>query len=553
MSRSSLSRFLSGSSAAVITALIAFSSSPVAYAAKGIPLVGGQANGKGGDGTMGEAARRATQRGALRLESDAVLKARANAASDRALGRSYGSAAAGSHSAPKVPVVASGFDGQTDPGVTPPDTFGATGPTRYVQTVNRQVGIYSRTSSVPLSSFTLNDLAGWTSSVNSFDPQIIYDGNTARFYYVMDSIFSSSDNRLSFGFSKTKAPNGPADWCKYFINYGAKFPDYPKLGDSKNFMLIGTNNFQPGYTGSDIIAVPKPIGTAAITTCPTFSQLDGGRGRIFQNVTNTSAQLVFTPTPANSIDASVNGYVISRNLSLPSTSLWIHPVAGPAAPGVPTLGAARLVTVPSYTVPPDAAQPIVGTINQRLDTLDARPWQAVLSRNPARGNQWSLWTQHTVAAGTASQINWFEIKPDVAVPIIQRSGSIGPLANTFFFNGAISSDRRPGNAATGDSFVIGYNVTDTTSIFPRIVVGSSLDGGPVTFNLVKDGSGPYRDFACAGSGQTCRWGDYASATPDPKPTDAALSAVGLTHQYSPGGAMPTTQSNWKTWIYHVRP
>lgn len=541
--------------AVVSSSLAAFVLAAPAFA-DSIAVTGGQAIGQGGDGSMSAVARRAMTRGALPAsDADVAAKAAANAAVSAAMAsQSAGPEAGGAQSGPNVPVIASGFNGQVDAGVSPPDTFGATGPSRYVQTVNRRVGIYSRTSAVPISSNTLNGLAGFASTVNSFDPQIIWDATTNRFYYAMDSVFSSTDNKIAFGFSKSASPNTTADFCKYFVNYGAKFPDYPKLGDNQYWILIGTNNFQPSFTGSDIIALTKPIGTGTIATCPTFTALMAGRALIFQNIRDTFNQLVFTPTPANSIDTDTFGYVIARNLTLPSTRLWIAPVSG-GATGLPVLSARRLVTVPNYTFPADAVQPVFpGPVAApKLDTLDARPWQAILSRNPLRANGRSLWTQHTVANGaTASKIQYYEIRPDIAVPTVLRTGAIVGTSTQFFFNGAISSNRRVGNAATGGSFVIGYNVSSST-IPARIVAGSSVNGAALTFALIKFGAGPYRDFTCPSAANTCRWGDYASADPDPLPTGGAASAVGLTHQYSKGGTMPTTSGNWTTWIYHVRP
>ena len=543
-------------SIAVLGGSIAAFALPAPALADGVAVSGGEATGQGGDGTMSAVARRAMTRGALPAsDADVAAKAAANAAVSAAMAsQSAGPEARGSQSGPNVPVVASGFSGQVDAGVSPPDTFGATGPTRYVQTVNRRVGIYSRTSAVPISGSTLNALTGF-GTANVFDPQIIWDATTNRFYYAADAVVSSSDNRIAFGFSKSASPNSTADFCKYFLNYGAKFPDYPKLGDNSFFMLIGVNNFQPSFVGSDIIAIPKPVGTAAIATCPTFAALTGGRQRVFANIKNTGGtQLVFTPTPANSIDNNTFGYVIARNLTLPSTQLWISPVSGTLG-GIPAISPTRTVTVPSYTFPPDATQPAFpGPVAApRLDTLDARPWQAILSLNPLRSSLPSLWTQHTVANGaTASMLRYYEIRPSVNPPIVLRTGVVASSSTTFLFNGAISSNRRVGIATTGGSFVIGYNVSSST-IPARIVAGSSVNGGALSFVAIKFGAGPYRDFTCPSAANTCRWGDYASATPDPLPTGGAASAVGLTHQYSKGGTMPTNVGNWTTWIYHVRP
>ncbi len=541
-------RLLRSSCAAAIVAL-----ATIGTASAGTPTFGSGAM-PAGDGTMSDAAHQSRISGALPTsEADVAAKAAADAAATAAFAnRSAENGDDTISRATRAPVIAKGIAGQSGVSGSPPDTFGATGPTRYIQTVNSFVAFYTRAGNVPINIDTLNELAGAAPTVNSFDPQIIWDPTTNRFYYAMDSIFSATDNRITLGFSKTASPNSSADFCHYNVAYNSVFPDYPKLGDNQFYMLIGTNNFAPNYIGSDVIAVPKPAGTAPIVTCPTVTQLVGtpSRFRVFQNIKDPSNAPVLTPTPANSIDAAGNGFVVGRNAALPSTRLWIGTVTGTAAVA-PTLSVFRFVTVLSYSIPSSARQPV---FTQVLDTLDARTWQAVLAKNPLRNNLLSLWTNQTVANGaTASKIQWYEIRPNTIPPTVLRQGTIAGSATTYIFNGAISSDRRATNATTGGKFVIGYNVSSPT-VAARIQAASSVSNvAPLVHVLVKAGAGPYRDFTCAGAGQKCRWGDYASADPDPAPQGGAVSAVGLTHQFSKGGAMPTTGPNWTTWIYHIRP
>jgi hypothetical protein len=495
------------------------------------------------DGSMSAVARAAMDRGALRLDADKALKAAMNAAGTLAAVGSSNSPAARGSTGPLVPIVKQNIAGQTDAGVTPPDTFGATGTSRYVQVVNRRVGIYNR-AGVLINGDTLDSLFGTVA--NNFDPQVIWDGSTNRFYYAGDMVVSSAENRLAWGFSRSSSPNNATtDWCHYSLNYGSKFPDYPKLGDSRLFTFVGVNNFQPGFVGSDVVAFRKPVGTAVITACPSI-----GFG-IYSNLQDSTGTLVFTPTPGNMIENINNGYSVARTLGLPSTQLIIHAFLGGTSTTFPALQAPRTLNVASYTVPPDAVQ---SGATQRLDTLDARPWQAIISRNPARGNILTMWTQHTIdgaSGATDSDIRYYELRPDIAAPIAVRTGTIGTGNTGNFFNGAISSDRRLNDLTTGDDMVIGYNFSSSTA-FPRIVAGSSVAGAALTFQTIRNGLGPYFDFSCAGAGQTCRWGDYASATPDPVPQGGALQAVGLTHQYAGGGAS-TASATWKTRIYHVDP
>jgi hypothetical protein len=109
----------------------------------------------------------------------------------------------------------------------------------------------------------------------------------------------------------------------------------------------------------------------------------------------------------------------------------------------------------------------------------------------------------------------------------------------------------------GDSFVIQYSVSSST-ISPRIVAGSSFSGGALSFLLVRNGVGPYRDFSCPNAGDPfCRWGDYSGATPDPLPprnrTRLDRGAVWGTNQFS-GVANPSAATaNWRTQIFNLQP
>lgn len=502
-----------------------------------------------GDGTMSAAARTARDRGALpKSAAEVAAKAAATNASAQAAAAAPDTAPAASVGGPLATLSGGhNFAGQFVTTSTPPDTTGAIGWTRYIQTVNTRFGIYNRTTNALISSGTLNQLAGIASTVNTFDPQIIWDGQTNRFFYVMDSIFSASDNKLSWGFSKTASPNTFADFCHYTISFGTRFPDYPKLGDSFYFSIIGVNSFAPGFVGADIMAISKP---PTGSTCPT----SGFKFNRVLNIKDTSNNQTFTPVPSNQIDSSATGYVVARNGGLPSNKLWFYSVTRNSSTGFAIFGGPRAATVATYGVPPDAP----GGVNSPvfLDTLDARPTQAVQSVNPDRGT-FSFWVQHTIAVSTTSGVRWYEINPVPAVPVVLRQGNV--FASTYYlFNGAISSDRLQRTnvaSAFGDSFAIHYSVTKggAGGLNPRIVAGSSFNGGAVGgFIALKNSAVPYRDFSCAGADTLCRWGDYAGANPDPfPPTGTGRGVVWGTNQWSNGTS--TAQANWRTQIFAVAP
>ena len=522
-----------------------------------------------GDGTMGPDAAAAWRRGPLPFgAADLALKAAADRAYDDAeragaLRPASGAEleAAGGRAAANAPVVVGGLNfpglagGTNNTNGTPPDNEGAIGVTRYIQTINSAVRIYNRSNGAAIATGSLNRLAHNAASVFSFDPQIIWDPTTKRFYYAMDSIFSSKDNRIAFGFSKNASPgNVTTDWCHYYYKYGRPFPDYPKLGDSQFFIIIGVNVFANnqtgGFAGSDIVAIAKPA-SGNITTCPGAKSLKSGQKT---NIKDTDGRQAFTPVPANQIDTIATGYVVARNGRLPGSRLWFFDVRRDVTTGAPLFSNARGVGVPRYSSPPSARQP---GFNQVLDTLDARNTQAIQARNPARAHGvYSFWTQHTVARGTDAAVRWYEIDPAPATPVLLRDGTIA-ANNTFLFNAAISPDRQVQGATQrfGDSMVIQYNVSSrVNSIAPRIVAKSSLHGGELSgATLVKDGVGGYRDFSCPSAGSVCRWGDYAAATPDPAPTTNKRGVVWGTNQYSGVLSPPAGGVNWRTQIFALQP
>ena len=518
-------------------------------------------------GSLSVAAGRAMiARGPLLMSAaDAAAKAAANRAHDAAVrsgalrpaSPSELAAAGGAAPSAKAPIVVGGhnFAGQSSVNSSPTDSTGAIGTTRYIQTINSIVRIVNRTTNAAIANGTLTQLSG--NIANNFDPQIIWDPTTNRFYYTMDSVFSSTNNKLAFGFSKTASPiNVTTDWCHYNVSYGTPFPDYPKLGDSHYFVIIGVNTFANnstgGFVGSDIVAISKP---PAGTTCPLASTFKTGKKANIKD--SGGINQTFTPVPSQQVDTNITGYVVARNGALPSTKLWFYNVTR-AATGFPIFGLARGATVASYTFPADATQPnFPGPVAApRLDTLDSRNTQAVQAINPDRGTVQSFYTQHTIASGTVSAVRWYEINPAPAIPVVLRFGDLA-ATNSFIFNGAISPDRKKNGAivAFGDSFVEQHNASSLiNNISPRIVAGSSFNGGAVLFALpVINGVGPYRDFTCPSSSFTCRWGDYSSATPDPAPTTVGRGEVWGTNQYSGLVNPPSGTANGRTRIFALQP
>jgi hypothetical protein len=433
--------------------------------------------------------------------------------------------------APLAPSIVSGrsFQGINNPNVAPPDETSAVGTTRYIELVNTNFAIYNKTSNTPINTGSINSLTGAASTDSVFDVQVIWDPTTGRFYYAADDVVSSSDNRLAFGFSKTASPTSAADFCKYSIGFGTTFPDFPKLGDSQSFAMIGSNLFNSGgsFVGSDLLAISKP---PSGTSCPAASsfKLDDA-APLMINATTPA----FTPVAANEIDGRAAGFAVARPVSLPASQLSLFRVTRDATTGNPVIQSTGTpVTVPNYTFPANAPQK--GSVNL-IDTADARPTQGVAAVDPAHSGKFAIWTQHTINVGGRAAVRWYEIDP--AAHSLLQSGTASN-ASLFQFNGAISPNRQVnGTTRTGgDAMVLNFDSSSSTT-FPQIRMVSKIGaGGQSGAVVVKSSPGPLSGFDCSSATQFCRWGDYAAATPDP----ATANQIWQVSQFAVGSGSGTT-------------
>jgi hypothetical protein len=437
------------------------------------------------------------------------------------------------------------FAGVNDPQSTPPDETSAVGRTRYIELVNRRFAIYNKTGNAPIGQGTLNSLVGAPSSVNVFDPQIIWDPTTNRFYYATDAVVTEGvDNRVTFGFSKTASPASAADWCKYNISTGSVLADYPKLGDSQHFIIVGTNLFAASgnFLASNIMAASKP---RANDTCTTYENTT------FKfNDENIAANSGFTPMAVNEIDTIPTGWVVARAAALPSTKLSLYKVTR-SATGNPVIQTTPTkVTVPNYTGPPNARQQ--GSVNP-IDTLDGRNTQGVGATDPSKSGKFAIWTQHTVRGGMGgpgSEVRWYEINP-AAHSLLRQGEATSP--SLFEYNGAISPNRRVSgqNRGGGNAMVMNFNASSTAakvSIRMLSKIGTNPQSGQV---VVRNSPGQLSGFDCSqvATRGSCRWGDYAAATPDP-----LANRIWNVSQYAVGSGSGTGGfATSRTWNFVVTP
>lgn len=450
---------------------------------------------------------------------------------------------------------------------TPSQTVGAAGLDRYIQLTNDDAAIYNKQSGQTIAVGKLNTLAGAPSTARSFRPQIIWDPSTNRFYYSMNTAYSETSNKVSFGFSKSSGPtNFARDWCHYSIDYKANFPDFPTLGDAASFLMIGVNTYDGSsngaFLGSDLITIEKPTQMGSLRKCPPSLAM-----KIQKNIKDTNGNQIFSPVPANQVDHYPNGYVIARNGSLPSSDIWVIQVERLRKTWKTKIRALQYGSGTyreDYDMPPSAEQPL---INQLIDTLDARFTQAVMSYSPSEKSDF-LWTTQTIDGGSDpwylnSDVRVLKINPkivelDRSTPyLVDKSDFDGQDYEDFHFNAAVSTDRRVDGSIKmyGDNIAVTMNRSSRdNSINPELLVFvSDIWRIYPTQWWQRPGVGPYRDPTCIGSADLCSWGASADAAPDPRPANRSTGVIWITGQYSNRENAPIDKINWSTHFFALSP
>jgi hypothetical protein len=395
----------------------------------------------------------------------------------------------------------------------PPDPTGAVGTRRYIELTNFGFSIYDKTADSRLATGSLQRLTG-SKRFEVFDPQIIWDPTTKRFYYSA----AERETDTLFGFSKKASPNtgGKADWCRYHIHYSRPvFPDFPRLGDSRRFAIIGANAFGRGghpYLRPVLTAISKPR-PGHLRGCPKRSK--------FKTTQKWLPAKTFSAVPANEIDSEGTGWVVANpnpELNWPQDQIELFKVkkgrrGGPIIRTTPSAVTVSPYTYPAYAPEKDTTSGDPGAL---LDTLDGRYTQAVAAEDPAQGNKLAIWTQHTVGGGAGSAIRWYELDP-AAKSLLQQGQVVSP--SLYGFNGAISPDRQVTDRTTsgGSSMAMTYNTSSSTT-YPAIATVSKRAGedqtDPVIIKRSTNSLDPI-DYGPCWNDTYCRWGDYAGATPDP--------------------------------------
>ncbi|MFZ1685822.1 MAG: T9SS type A sorting domain-containing protein [Flavobacteriales bacterium] len=174
----------------------------------------------------------------------------------------------GLEGAPKsvLPVVGTNFEANWSTQQTPPDNSLAISNGGWIVSTNNDGIVYAQTSgSIAFGAYWADFFQGQGLNANIYDPKVLYDSGSDRFFMVVLHGSDASNSILLWCFSQTNNPND--GWNIYQIagdplQSGCWF-DYPSIGVSNNEVYLSGNLFTSGnnqFSQSIIFQIQKNEG-----------------------------------------------------------------------------------------------------------------------------------------------------------------------------------------------------------------------------------------------------------------------------------------------------
>jgi hypothetical protein len=398
----------------------------------------------------------------------------------------------------------------------PPDANGAVGTTQFVEWANTTLQVFDKKGATLLGPIDGNRLwlnfGGKCETSNDGDPIVLFDKIAKRWVMTQFAYSGKPSGSYSQCIAVSKTEDATGAYNRYEFQF-AQFNDYPKFGVWPDAYYASFNIFSgaaptDSFQGATVCAFERSKmlnGEQANMRCfffPKSTSLFGFLPADFDGQ---------TLPPSNSPNYFVNYSTYD------SISLWRFHVDW-SNPSNSRFDGPSTITVADFDVPcpqdsnfneiPCIRQPSIGGVDQPLQSLSDRLMYRLAYRNFT--DHESLVVNHTVKAGDAAGVRWYELQQTAQGPFkLNQQGTFAP-DNQFRWMGSVASDSR------GD-LLVGYSLS-SPSKFPSIKYTGRLKVDPPgtmeTEGTVVDGKGSQvssqgidPDFA--------RWGDYSSMSIDP--------------------------------------
>ena len=395
------------------------------------------------------------------------------------------------------------FAGQTC-GASPPDCNGAAGPNHFMQAVNSTYVVYNK-SGVALTGMInfntlFNGVAG--ASRNDGDPIVLYDEQADRWLvaeFSLDGTYGATTDRMLVAVSTTNNPLGT--WYAYSFDVD-DMPDYMKFGVWQDGYYMATNN----STAEDVYVFERSVMLAGGAS-PQMVGFDNPNRPAsgFHCIMPLDNDGAFAP-------AGEPGQFITINDGAwgGADQLWIYELdVNWTTPASSTFARTQTIGVNAFDSNFGATWDNIGQPGTAQE-VDAIP-QILMFRAQYRnwGTNQTIVCAHTVDVDNTDRagIRWYELQNTGTTWSVRQQGTYSPSADDRW----IPSIAMDANHNIG----LGYNVANTTSIYPSI----RYCGQSATENAAATGVMDIAEESIiAGTSSKTdnnRWGDYAEMCLDP--------------------------------------
>lgn len=383
---------------------------------------------------------------------------------------------------------------------------------------NSMFAVYSNTGA-QLRLISLNAFFGY-STQPFFDPRVVYDSVWSRFC-VTAAAFPQSATSQIYGIACSVNQNPLGSWHVYlpdvgFLGGSGGFYDFPMVGDSQDAVLFTANNFSAtSYLGSSLFSVGKhALFNGRSFSVPIYTGLQG------------------TLQPARELlDGNGYAWLAAANTS---GNIAMYALGYPASPPDEHLYGPYNVTVPAYSVPAPASQPVCGGGTNAIDTSDTR------FVNMGIQNGDLFYQAHSISDITATTKYYIISGLLTFAPTVKESAEFFATGTSSDFNVSVAADG-------GNRMVLNWTSVDTggsgtnpsirfTGKLPTDGVISGVGIGTVAYTSPACLSGNYdSNFGVQ------RWGDYSQSSSDP----------GVSGQFWIDNETVPTTSSWGTRIVSI--
>jgi hypothetical protein len=413
----------------------------------------------------------------------------------------------------------------------PPDTNGEVGATQYVQMVNSDFVVFSKTGQVLRGATPINQLwanAGGECAIhNDGDPVVVYDQLAKRWLLSQFVARPGTDEEYGQCFAVSTTSSATGSYYLYEFHFGHTFHDYPKLGVWPDAYYMSSNEFPDGTltsSGAGAFAFERakmlagqparvvyfdeapsnPPGGQYVGQLPT--DLDGtalppsGSPNLFAEIDDAST---VPPTTPGDLGFKLRLWKFHVDWANPASSTFGNNGGPDYALDVAPYVRPQCV----YGYGPNCVPQKGGP--QDLDVLGDRLMFRLSYRN--FGAYASMLLNHTVATPDARDgIRWYELViPKGRAPSVYQQGTYAPTdgqTNPLWrWMGSIAQDKK-GDVAVGFS-ASGPNDHPSVRYTGRLA-GDPLGQMTQAEQVAYTGTGPQTEAEG-------RWGDYSDLTVDP--------------------------------------